>query len=362
MKKLIFISHRTTDKEIAEMLLEFLVTVGIPRDYIKCSSLPGNDVQQRISREVRAWIMDSVVNIAILSRDYYQSAYCLNEAGILWYLEDTPAILIAMPEINHESMAGFLNSDYILRRLDSDTDIAEIYETVREALRANSVKSPVIAVEIIKLKERYKAICDKRSLASKSLHSDNSEGVGNDAELLRSKEDISEDGYHEIYDRYGNIVEKGQYKNGTLIDGISFNIILKISKERMGVEDREPTEEEAADFDGYDYDAWKEKLLEEPVPKEHIKDELWKYNELQRYDAPLILLFTHQYIKRLGVEYFYVVDKKVRLEGNTIKSTFTNFRTLESFMAENDPDGLEYLKTGRWGLQEADSAEIEEDS
>lgn len=29
-------------------------------------------------------------------------------------------------------------------------------------------------------------------------------------------------------------------------------------------------------------------------------------------------------------------------------------------MEENDPDGLEYLKTGRWGGQEADSAEVED--
>ena len=36
----IFISHRTTDKAIADMLLDFLATTGIPRNAIKCSSLP----------------------------------------------------------------------------------------------------------------------------------------------------------------------------------------------------------------------------------------------------------------------------------------------------------------------------------
>ena len=361
MKNLVFISHSTIDKAIAEMLSDFLVIAGIPRESIKCSSLPGNDVKQQISLEVRAWIKHSAVNIAILSNDYYKSAYCLNEAGILWYLkDDTPVILIAMPEIKPESMVGFLNGDYILRRLDLDTDVSKIYETVRESLRKESAGCTVIIGEATKLKERYKAICDGRSLTSKSFHPDNSEGAESDLEFSRLKEDISEDGYHEVFDRYGNIVEKGQYKNGKLTDGISYNIILKISKNRLGVEDREPTEEEAADFDGYDYDAWKTRLLEEPVPKEHIREENWQYEELQRYEGPWVFLSFGRYIESLGVDYFYVVDKKVRLEGKTIKPTFTNFRTLESFMAENDPDGLEYLKTGRCGLQEAESAEIED--
>ena len=92
---LIFISHRTTEKAVADMLLYFLTTTGIPRNLIQCSSLPGNDVKEKISPEVRMWIRRSAVNIAILSSDYYNSAYCLNEAGILWYLDSVPVIPIA---------------------------------------------------------------------------------------------------------------------------------------------------------------------------------------------------------------------------------------------------------------------------
>lgn len=65
-QKLIFISHRTKDKSVGDMLLDFLSTTGIPRDAIKCSSLPGNDVKVKISSEVRDWIQHSVVNIAFL--------------------------------------------------------------------------------------------------------------------------------------------------------------------------------------------------------------------------------------------------------------------------------------------------------
>ena len=354
-KNLVFISHRTTDCQVADMLLDFLSATGIPRECIKCSSLPGNDVQEKISTEVREWIEHSVLNIAILSKDYYESAYCLNEAGILWFLKDTAVIPIALPEIDIKNMKGFLNSDYKLRRLDSDIDIAAIYDSARECVGVPSVKHLIVTAEIAKLKEKYKVFCDKRAVLTEC-------NQANDTEEDFVQDDIYEDGYHEVKDYDGNIIEKGQFVKGKLVEGISYNIILKISKEKNGVVDREPTEEEAEEiYDGTDYDVWKEKLLEAPVSKDEIKNENWKYYELQKYDGSLLFSYTKDYIKKLGLDYFYVVDKKVQLEDDKIKPKFTNFRTLESFLAEHNPDALQYLKTGRRGYEEADCADIEVD-
>ena len=123
VKSIIFISHRSTDKKNADMLVDFFVGTGISKDTVFCSSLPGNDINEKISDEVKTALKNSAINIAILSQDYYQSAYCLNEAGVLWY-EDVPVIPIALPEINSNNMYGFLNNEYKLRRLDSDTDIS----------------------------------------------------------------------------------------------------------------------------------------------------------------------------------------------------------------------------------------------
>ena len=109
VSSIIFISHRSTDKAIADMLLDFFSGTGIPRETVFCSSLPGNDINEKISGEVKAALKSSVVNIAILSNGYYQSAYCLNEGGILWYLEDIPVIPIGLPEIDSRNMYGFLS-------------------------------------------------------------------------------------------------------------------------------------------------------------------------------------------------------------------------------------------------------------
>lgn len=103
----IFISHRTTDRAISDILLDFFIATGIPREKVFCSSLPGNDVRERISVEVKEALQNSCLNIAILSDDYYKSAYCLNEAGILWY-ENVPVIPVALPEINHENIYSIL--------------------------------------------------------------------------------------------------------------------------------------------------------------------------------------------------------------------------------------------------------------
>ncbi len=161
-KPIIFISHRSTDKAVADMLADFFYGTGIPRDTVFCSSLPGNDVNEKISHEVKASIKNSVINIVILSQDYYESDYCQNEAGILWYLEDVPVVPIALPEIDYNNMYGFLGNEYKLRRLDSNTDVSYIYDAVSEAVSAPHTKAGVITSEINKLMERYAAFLQTR--------------------------------------------------------------------------------------------------------------------------------------------------------------------------------------------------------
>ena len=157
----IFISHRSTDKDIADMFLDFLAVVGLSKELAFCSSLPGNDVKSKISQEIKEAIQKSVLNIVILSDEYYQSAYCLNEKGIVWFL-DIPTIVIALPEIQPASMLGFLDSEYKLRFLDSEDDIAAIYEKIIEVFGIDKKPTPLLLSEVKKLKERYNAFINKR--------------------------------------------------------------------------------------------------------------------------------------------------------------------------------------------------------
>ena len=59
------------------MLVDFFCGTGIPRNAVFCSSLPGNDINEKISGEVKTALKSSAINVAILSHSYYESAYCL---------------------------------------------------------------------------------------------------------------------------------------------------------------------------------------------------------------------------------------------------------------------------------------------
>lgn len=153
------------------MLADFFSGTGIPKEVVFCSSLPGNDVNEKIATEVKEALKKSVINIAILSQDYYKSAYCLNEAGVLWY-EDVPVILIALPEIDPGNMYGFLNNEYKLRRLNCDTDISDIYDAVNEAVSVPRTKTSVITHENNKLRAKYEEYLQTRELSqSLAVHS-----------------------------------------------------------------------------------------------------------------------------------------------------------------------------------------------
>ena len=160
MKK-IFISHQHNDEEIAGMLLDFFTGIGIPKDVVFCSSLPGNDVRENIPAEVKDALKSSVVNIAILSQDYYKSTYCLNEAGIFWY-QDVQVILIALPEIKPDNMYGFLDNNHKLYRLDCDTDISSIYDIISDKISFPHTKITIITHETNKLKQKYEEFIKNR--------------------------------------------------------------------------------------------------------------------------------------------------------------------------------------------------------
>lgn len=139
MKK-IFISHNTQDKAVADFFVDFLIAIGISRDSIFCSSLPGNNVIENISSEIRESLNISKVNVVILSNSYYQSPYCLNEAGIIWYKNDLK-IIIGLPEISIDNMQGFINKDYLIRHLNNSDDIYAIVDDLTKALELHFTSS-----------------------------------------------------------------------------------------------------------------------------------------------------------------------------------------------------------------------------
>ena len=169
----VFISHRSVDKDIVDILKDFLVSTGIPNEKIFCSSLPGNDIVFRISTEVKRKLQQSIVNILILSKDYYESAYCLNEAGIAWYLEDEVcSIAVCLPEIDNNNMKGFFSGENKVRRLDNENDVAAIYDIIRKKLNVPGADFGVVTRERQKLARRYAQCIEERTKSKISEEND----------------------------------------------------------------------------------------------------------------------------------------------------------------------------------------------
>ena len=168
-RDVVFISHRKTDEEVAQLIRQFLIQAGVKDDEIFCSSIPGNDVNEKIDSEVKGQLKRSAVIILLLSEKYFKSPYCLNEAGIAWYLDDEVSVLpIALDHIEAKDMVGFLDSNYRLRRLTDINDILGIYDMIIEKLALP--RKPVASVhnDAGLLMERYSGL-----VRSSMEHDDN---------------------------------------------------------------------------------------------------------------------------------------------------------------------------------------------
>ena len=162
----IFISHRSTDKKVADILESFLTNCGISYNNIFCSSLPGNDVEEKISSEVKEALKSSVLNIVLLSNDYYQSAYCQNEAGIIWFLY-IEKIVIALPEIDENVMQGFLNSEYKIRRLNNKIDLSAISDIVKRSFPDFITSHTKLNANIDRVIEQYNELMKMRACVTR---------------------------------------------------------------------------------------------------------------------------------------------------------------------------------------------------
>lgn len=96
-----------------------------------------------------------------------------------------------------------------------------------------------------------------------------------------------------------------------------------------------------------------------PVTPEDLAIESCRYSPMEQYKGYFILLSSREFIMEDGLEFYYVVDKHLRFDGDQIIPKYSHFRRLEDFLAEKEPEELRYIKTGRRKYDEADVAEFD---
>lgn len=113
--KNVFISHSSVNKEIAEHLSAYLIRVGVKEKNIFCSSIIGQGVGngEKLNAAIGKAIRKSKLIIYLLSHDFINSSYCMEELGVGWYLAQyhkAMCFYLVLPDISLSELNGFVNS------------------------------------------------------------------------------------------------------------------------------------------------------------------------------------------------------------------------------------------------------------
>lgn len=89
-KPLVFISHRGTQETFITALVNLLEHCGFSNENLFCSSVPGFNIG--LGEDIIETLRDKFIEhdlyvVYVLSSDYFESAYCLNEMGAAWVLQ-----------------------------------------------------------------------------------------------------------------------------------------------------------------------------------------------------------------------------------------------------------------------------------
>ena len=110
----IFISHASLDAPIGERFLEALIELGINKDNVFYSSSyhTGVKLGKNFHEEVKNALNSADIVIFLLTPNFYESEFCLNEMGAVW-CSNKKFIPILLNNLTYNDMKGFIDSHYI---------------------------------------------------------------------------------------------------------------------------------------------------------------------------------------------------------------------------------------------------------
>lgn len=135
--QIIFVSHASMDSTIGEAFVDLLLEFGVEKKNIFFSSKYhlGVELGKDFVSTVKGKLKESTVTIFLITDNFYESAYCLNEMGACWILEKE-FIPVLLNNTKFEDMRGFIDQRHIVASVDSD-DLAKIYNYLVKRNLAN---------------------------------------------------------------------------------------------------------------------------------------------------------------------------------------------------------------------------------
>lgn len=123
----IFISHSSKNKELVEILTEFLqLGMGVNRSDIFCTSFPsGLPTGEAFIEKIREELKESEAVIFLITEEYLKSLFCVTEMGAAWALGKKiyPLLTVKSDKLNRTPLLGLQ-----MRFLNSTDDLSVIYD------------------------------------------------------------------------------------------------------------------------------------------------------------------------------------------------------------------------------------------
>jgi len=129
----ILISHSSDDKEICDMFVNFLNSIGFSNETLIYTSKAEYAVP--LGKNIFDYLRDNLDSkiwvFFMLSKNFYKSPACLNEMGAVW-VKQSKYFAVLLPGFNYEEMKGAINPSEPFFDLTDAVRLTELLGIFRE--------------------------------------------------------------------------------------------------------------------------------------------------------------------------------------------------------------------------------------
>jgi hypothetical protein len=142
-KKITFISHAVADAPVVKAFVNLLESgVGVSPLDIFCVSVKGQGIKPgtEFKSSIHKSLGDASTVVALISENYYNSAFCMCELGGVW-LQSKDFIPILVPPVHFSDMKAVLQGVQALT-IDSAGDLDQLRDELSERLGIKPLSTP----------------------------------------------------------------------------------------------------------------------------------------------------------------------------------------------------------------------------
>ncbi|MCD4712081.1 MAG: TIR domain-containing protein [Clostridiales bacterium] len=141
--KPIFISHAILNKDLADILVDLFETgIGVDDSQIFCSSLEGMNIPSGVDfvQFIKSQIEKPKIVVMLLTKEYFNSPFCLCELGASWAMSHK-MIPLLVPPLDYKDAKAVLLGKQLLKINDKD----HLNQMTDEVIKILNIKGKKVA-------------------------------------------------------------------------------------------------------------------------------------------------------------------------------------------------------------------------